>query len=415
MSPLLLRNFTSTFKKISLTTLILFYANSFLKAQNPEIQISLTGFNEDVIADPVLNSLPSSSVTNTIDLSINIFYTQGYSNNSVEFTNGLPVNGQYTSSTGHMFQMAPYNSNNDLRLIANQSGTLTFDPVDQRSYSTLYVAANGGDGDVHNINYTINFSDLSTETGTISVDDWFCPGCAAYGIKDLGRAQVFSGNLNGTDFTIYEYPITIAVPDQLKQINSIDFTVPGTETAVANIFAITGTASTSGLPVSLEYFNARPENGRVVLQWKTAQEFNNKQFIIERATASQPSAFAAYGKILSSSLPTGASYTFTDVPALPGTYLYRLSQEDIDGNIKILGTRSITIGTKNSWYIQDNGTNWQLISSHPVRVRLMDMNGRLLKTYSGPGNVTISKPPLRGIYELQIQTGGEFFTQKLLK
>ena len=178
MSPLLLRNFTSTFKKISLTTLIFFYANSFLKAQNPEIQISLTGFNEDVIADPVLNSLPSSSVTNTIDLSVNIFYTQGYSNNSVEFTNGLPVNGQYTSSTGHMFQMAPYNLNNDLRLIANQSGTLTFDPVDQRSYSTLYVAADGGDGDVHNINYTINFSDLSTETGTISVDDWFCPGCA---------------------------------------------------------------------------------------------------------------------------------------------------------------------------------------------------------------------------------------------
>src|SRR6185437_12325414 len=114
------------------------------------------------------------------------------------------------------------------------------------------LAADAGDGDV-NVNYTINFADLTTETGTILISDWFCSGCVSYGIKDLGRADLTSGNMDAaTSFTIYEYPINIALGDQLKQINSIDFTVPGTEGGVANIFAVTGTASTSALPVSLE-------------------------------------------------------------------------------------------------------------------------------------------------------------------
>jgi hypothetical protein len=412
MFSLLPHNFIP--RKFLLIGFSFFCIHPILKAQTPEIQISLTGFNEDVIADPVLNSVPTSSTTNSVDLSTYVFYMDGYSNNGTAYTNGIPLSEQYLSSTNHSFQLAPYNANNDLRLEATQSGTLTFAAVNQRPYSVLYLAACAGDGDI-NINYTINFSDASTESGSVFINDWFCSGCTPYGIKDLGRAQVASGTLGGTSFAIGEYPINVSVPNQAKQINSIDITVPAPQTEVANIFGITGIASTSALPVSVEYFNARSENNKVVLQWKTAQEFKNKQFIIERATAAQPSVFVTAGKVLSSSLPNGATYSFTDVSALRGTYLYRLSQQDVDGNIKILGIRSITVGNKNSWIVQDNGVNWQLISSEPLKFRLIDINGRLLRSYSGSGNVTIPKPSARGIYELQIQTGNEFFTQKLLK
>ena len=402
-------------KRILLTGMFIFCTHLFVKAQFPEIPITVTGFTEDVIADAVLNTVPTTVTTNSIDNpGTNIFYAQGYSSNAVPLANGLPVTGQFISSAGHHFQLAAYNGNNDLRLEALGTGTLTFAAQDQREYSNLYILATGGDNSPI-VNYTIHFTDATTATGGFTVLDWFCNNCTPYAIRDVGRAQRPVGNFNGNQFAIREYPINLVLSDQAKQISSIDFSVPSGELGVANIFGVTGLASTSALPVSLEYFNARPENGRVILQWKTAQEFKNKQFIIDRATAAQPSVFLSDGKVLATSSPNGAVYTFTDVPALSGTYLYRLSQEDVDGNIKILGVRSITIGNKNTWVVQDNGINWQLISSQPLKFRLIDMNGRLLRSYSGSGNVTIPKPPVRGIYELQIQTGSQFFTQKLLK
>ena len=343
----------------------------------------------------------------------NVFYAQGYSNNAIPYTNGLPVNGQFTSSAGHHFYLAPYNGNNDLRLIALQSGTLTFAIANQRSYDSLYVIATGGTNSPI-VSYTVHFTDATTATGQFLVLDWFCNNCTPYAIRDLGRIQLPGGNLNGNQFAIRENLINIALSDRVKLISSIDFSVIAGESGVANIFGITGFATAPLVPVSLEYFNARPENGKVMLQWKTAQEFKSKQFIIERAPAAQASAFVSIGRVPSSSA-NGALYNFTDVPAIPGTYLYRLLQEDIDGNTNVLGIRRITIGNKRSWVVQDMGASWQLISSQQLRYRLMDMNGRLLRAYSGSGNVTIPKPSARGIYQLEVETGGEFYTQKLIK
>ena len=181
--------------------------------------------------------------------------------------------------------------------------------------------------------------------------------------------------------------------------------------AMSNYIPINGPA----LPVTLVWYNARPENGKAVLQWKTAQELNNKQFIIERALTTSSTTYTQVATVAATSTSSGAIYNFINDPGQKGIFLYRLTQEDIDGNKKQLGIRSVNLSGKSSWMIQDIGTYWQLSCSEPFTYRLIDMQGRLLRLYSGKGIVSIDKPNARGIYLLQLDTGGELFAQKLLK
>jgi len=312
--------------------------------------------------------------------------------------------------------MAAFNGNNSLRLEAHQSGTLTFDVTQQTSYDSLFILATGGSGGP-NLDYTINFSDATTTTGLISLDDWgSCSGgCTSYAINSLNRIDRTTGNVQGSNiFAIFEYPIILSAGDQAKQIVSIDFAVPSGEPGAANIFGITGYMPVS-LPVTLEYFNVSAVNGKDLLQWKTSKEFNNSKFIVERASSANPTSFVEVGEINATGSATGSTYTFTNDAGVSGTYLYRLMQTDIDGNIKILGTKSISFNTKIKWLIQDLGTQWQLISPGAFIYRLIDMNGRILQAATGTGSATISKPVAHGKYEIQVQTGGEFSTQKLIK
>ena len=185
-------------------------------------------------------------------------------------------------------------------------------------------------------------------------------------------------------------------------------TVPN---AMSNYILINGPP----LPVTLEWYNARPENGKALLQWKTAQELNNKQFIIDRAISTSSTNYTKVGIVAATPASNGAVYNFINDPGLKGIFLYKLTQEDIDGNKKMLGIRSVNLNGKNSWMIQDLGSYWQLSCTEAFTYRLIDMQGRLLKLYTGKGTVSIDKPNAAGIYLLQLDTGGELFTQKLLK
>jgi len=185
-------------------------------------------------------------------------------------------------------------------------------------------------------------------------------------------------------------------------------TVPN---AMSNYIVVNG----PGLPVTLEWYNARPENGKAVLQWKTAMELNNKQFIIERALSTSSTSYAKVGNVTATNSSNGAIYNFTNDPGSKGIFLYKLTQEDIDGNKKMLGIRSVNLGGKTSWMVQDLGSYWQLSCSQAFSYRLVDMQGRTLKYFSGTGTVSIDKPNSAGVYLLQLETGGELFTQKLLK
>jgi hypothetical protein len=84
------------------------------------------------------------------------------------------------------------------------------------------------------------------------------------------------------------------------------------------------------LPVELLYFKAATENCQVTLQWETASEFNNRQFVVYRS--SNAINWQEIGVVAGNgTTPTPKLYSFTDNSA-PGTMLYyRLKQTDFDG------------------------------------------------------------------------------------
>ena len=239
-------------------------------------------------------------------------------------------------------------------------------------------------------------------------------GCTNYAINNLSKIDRTSGVVTGTNqYAMAEYAIKLST-GATKQVYGILFQVNIAELSVANIFGVTG-IPLSPLPVSLIYYNAKVKDGSALLQWQTAQELNNKTYIIERAAGTFPDVFVQVGTVPATSSANGTVYSFTNTPGISGTYLYRLTQVDVDGKKKVLGIRSITINGKAAWIVQDLGTQWRLTSADAFTYRLIDMNGRVLKAGTGSaGTTTISKPSAMGIYFIQVFTNGEWSTQKVM-
>ncbi len=403
------------FKKLLPTLVVLLLVGLSTRAQvvPAQVQISLTGYNQDVIADPVLNTNPNTLVTSSIDNPPGYaFFAQGYSNNSTPYTNGLPANGILVTPIGRHYILAGYAGNNALRLPQNTSGTLVFAAADQKSYDSLFVLGTAGSGSA-GVNYTVYFSDLTTQTGTFIFQDWFCSSCTQYAVNGLDRVNLaLQGPDLNPNFDLYENEIILG-SNSSKIIDSIGFNVPNNN-GDANIFAITGYIP-SALPVSFEYLNLTPIGGKVLLQWKTSQELNSRQFIIERAQSLDPGHYVQVATVPATSSLNGSTYSYTDNPGISGTFIYRLSEQDIDGRIQVLSTKSITLNSGTDWSVMDLGSQWKLISSQPFRYRLIDMQGRVLGGATGSGTVLISKPEAPGVYELQVQTNGLFSTRKLIK
>lgn len=388
-----------------------------MSANAQQRRISLTGFNQDVIADPDLNASPDTLTTSGVDTTTgNVLFVNGYSNGGTADAGGLPTNGSFVSPAGHYFQLKRYNTNNslELNLTSNPTGTLTFNNTDQMSYDSLFVLTTSGSGN-SSLSYQVNFTDNTSASGVIAINDWFCNGCTTYAINNLTRADRTTGALTDAGlFALYEYSIPIAPANQTKNVRSITFTVQNIgNSSYANIFAITG-FSLGLLPVSLNSFNASVRNGEAFLQWQTGAEQNNIEFIVERAPSISPNAFTKVGTVTGSSSSTGSVYSFTNTPGIQGTYLYRLSQQDADGNVKVLGIKSLTFDGNVKWVVQDLGTQWRLITDGAYRYRITDMSGKILQGNEGSGTTTISKPFAHGIYLLQVWQNGTVRTEKLI-
>ncbi|MCK6604358.1 MAG: hypothetical protein HUU43_11395 [Ignavibacteriaceae bacterium] len=101
----------------------------------------------------------------------------------------------------------------------------------------------------------------------------------------------------------------------------------------------------------IDFFNARSEDGKVRLDWKTAEEVSVKEFIIERkpvrANFSQISVVKPKGD--------NSYYVFYDENAYKeqdAVYIYRLKIVDYDNNVsysKEVSVNHTVSGVKKTW------------------------------------------------------------------
>jgi predicted esterase len=144
------------------------------------------------------------------------------------------------------------------------------------------------------------------------------------------------------------------------------------------------------LPVTLLAYTATVLSGppEVRVDWTTAFEQNNKYFILQRSPDGQQ-----FSNIDTVTQPdhsgNGHSYSCTDTSPFPNSDYYRLTQVDLDGNIRYYGILEVNLPSSGSagLHISPNpsagSVNLELIRPEPgtLQISLLDAQGRVIKNW----------------------------------
>lgn len=177
---------------------------------------------------------------------------------------GLPAAGTTFTSQAqadHSYALPPsYTTNNAVLLsggVPNATITLTA-PANYTGLSFLATAGNGPVG----VNYTVHHADSSTETGTLSVPDWFGPSSAPEAMSVGARVDALGINFqfptpaNGfTGPAPYLWSMDIPITKTTSAVTSIDLTY--TSGGVASILGVSGQTTSGGAfsPLVMTGFN----------------------------------------------------------------------------------------------------------------------------------------------------------------
>ena len=153
-----------------------------------------------------------------------------------------------------------------------------------------------------------------------------------------------------------------------------------------NLSAVTATFTASAsLPVNLDFFQAERSGEKVQLLWATTQERNHRAFYVERSgdglnwqtISSFHSETDSYD---------GRAYSTLDEQPLRGINYYRLRQEDVDGKVRYLATKSVNMGRNTSISVAPNPVQGDVMNVYvganansQSTLRLFDAYGRLLQ------------------------------------
>ncbi|MDQ2720657.1 MAG: fibronectin type III domain-containing protein [Bacteroidota bacterium] len=184
--------------------------------------------------------------------------------------------------------------------------------------------------------------------------------------------------------------------------------------------------TSGGLPVSLVDFYGALSNDHAFLNWKTATEFNNKGFEVQKSLNGQ--TFTDIGFVAghgNSSLVH--NYNYTDVKVLSGSNYYRLKQIDFDGRVNYSSIIKLDY-TKFDWTVLGNpvsNNSWvqvQMDKAANVMVQVVGMNGNVIRTINkgkiASGTYSI---PLRlnnvssGIYVVRLIVDGKNYSKQIFK
>lgn len=337
-----------------------------------------SGFNADVIANGTGPSI--SSTNNDVDGVSYAFVSKDFllNTSSYPLTYGLPVNRIINSAVGTTsglsYQLAPYTSNNTLRLQnTNDSGTLTFStPI---AAVSLYMLATGGSGDC-TVDVTVNFSDATTQTFTgIAVSDWYYG--SNFAIQGIGRININNDNLesgNGTDPRLYQIPLAINTTNQSKNIQSVTVTKSGAG-GIPNIFAFSADAySSCPAPSNITYTSGMTN---ATLSWT--------------ASASAPSSGYQYYYSTSSTPPTATTTPSGSVSA--GTTSVTLNSL-ITGQTYYFWVRSNCGSSQGFWKMKEFTTGQVSATYSLGDINTLYDNGvpTVTSTTTCPGNLSVTVP-----------------------
>ncbi|RSK50881.1 T9SS type A sorting domain-containing protein [Hymenobacter rigui] len=173
------------------------------------------------------------------------------------------------------------------------------------------------------------------------------------------------------------------------------------------------------LPVQLVSFSAQRSGTGVVSSWETAQELNNRHFVVERSRTGQD--FEAIGTVAGHGTSNNAHrYQYTDTQAPAAVTYYRLRQVDTDGAeafsavVAVNGTGEAAL----AWVQPNPGTGlYQLVVQQPgsvIQAEVLSVIGSRVQTVGADGRIDLQQQP-SGIYLVRYRTAQGPKTLRLLK
>ena len=196
-----------------------------------------------------------------------------------------------------------------------------------------------------------------TTPGTVLVKDIW-PGIesgAAGNFSELIHKLVFTGNDGVSGYTTWQSDgsaegttvASIGSPGDMQEL------VETTDNIYASIRQneigreLWAISYSSVLPLHMLELNARLQDNDVIVNWKTENEVNTSEFIVERSINAS-SNFSAVGKVKAANTPGIHRYSFTDgniAQLVSDVIHYRLKQTDIDGRLTY--SKVVTLAIKN--------------------------------------------------------------------
>ncbi|MEP7374415.1 MAG: ELWxxDGT repeat protein [Chitinophagaceae bacterium] len=265
-----------------------------------------------------------------------------------------------------------------------------------------------------------------TGAGTVLVKDIW-PGIesgAAGNFSEFIHKLVFTGNDGVSGYTTWQSDgsalgttvATIGTPGNMQELVETTDNIYASITENVMGRELWAISYNSILPVHLLEFNGVLSENNAILDWKTENEINADEFIVERSMNGSNN-FSAAGKAKSANTPGVHNYSFTDanVTQLASDVIYyRLKQKDIDGHFTYSKVVTLTVRAKSALVLFPNPAANQIIlaitakRTEKLGYSVFDNAGRIVMqqtshvlTGANSFTIDINKLPA-GVYYLKL-------------
>ncbi len=185
------------------------------------------------------------------------------------------------------------------------------------------------------------------------------------------------------------------------------------------------------IPVEWTSFKVESIYDKVLLEWSTSTETNNKGFDVERFDEALKTEWETIGFVNGNGTTAEEhSYLFADQNVSPGKYKYRLKQIDFNGSSKYSKEIEVNTNVPLKFSLEQNYPNpfnpetnisFTLPEETNVTLKLYDITGREIKVLVNekkqPGNYTIKLKGgdlSSGVYFYRLKAGEYFKTGKMM-
>jgi hypothetical protein len=227
-------------------------------------------------------------------------------------------------------------------------------------------------------------------------------------------------NTNGSsDFTtgtpVFYAPVSVTS-------NKINFT--GVNLADNSVFTVI-TNSTVPLPVTWVNFSSGLKNGVVTLKWKTADEIDVENYVVEHSA--NGTSYDASATIFAKGSSGLNEYEYAYKEQSGGAHYYRIKEVDINGNYKYSLVRTVVVGNTFVLQIQSNPVYQSLSiivnsdANTKAKLQVVNTEGKVLINHDeilcqGKNVVKMHADKLpQGMYFLRAAIGADVLNIKFLK